>query len=178
MSDNYELILSRLQRVRRTSSTTAKASCPVSSAHRNGDKNPSLTISVKDDGVILVRCHSQQCGFGDIVSALGLAEHDFFPPRQYTYDYRPPQRKPFPADDVLACLGEDAMLVYIIGSTWLQGETPDKATMGVLLDAVTRILAAVELGCGNDALHEASTIREKARLREQEEKDIEDFVHA
>jgi hypothetical protein len=178
MSDNYELILSRLQRVKRTSSSTAIASCPVSTAHKNGDKHPSLTIRDKGDGTILVRCQSQLCGFSDIVSALGMRDHDFFPPRPDNYDYRAPLSRPFPAGDVLACIGNELVFSYLVISDFSKGIAPTEETQRRFLESVEMVNTAVTLALGRDPEAERDEIMRKAELTPREEKDIEEFLNA
>ncbi len=52
------------------------APCPA-----HADSNPSLSISVGDDGRCLLKCHAG-CEVSAIVGALGLTESDLFPPRE------------------------------------------------------------------------------------------------
>lgn len=53
-----------------------EACCPVI-AH--GDRTPSLSIGLGDDGCILLTCH-RDCNIKEIVRALGCEESDLFPP--------------------------------------------------------------------------------------------------
>lgn len=53
--------------------TTAR--CPVEQAHAHGDRNPSLSVRVKDNGWIEPICHVG-CQRDDILSALGLKNID------------------------------------------------------------------------------------------------------
>ncbi len=46
--------------------------CPV-----HGDTNPSLRVTLKSDGRVLMTCRSQGCAFTDIVDAIGLTVADF-----------------------------------------------------------------------------------------------------
>jgi putative DNA primase/helicase len=48
------------------------ALCPV-----HGDTNPSLRLSLTNEGRVLMVCRSQNCSFGDIVEAVGLTPPDF-----------------------------------------------------------------------------------------------------
>ena len=47
------------------------ALCPV-----HGDTNPSLRVTLKDDGRVLMHCWSHECRFADIVAAIGLDPGD------------------------------------------------------------------------------------------------------
>lgn len=57
--------------------------CPVSDAHKRGDKNPSLSVSEGTDGKVLLHCHAG-CTTPDIARALGLGMRDLFPDRPTT----------------------------------------------------------------------------------------------
>lgn len=71
--------------------------CPVQANHKNGDKNPSLSIGEGPDGKVLLHCHAG-CTTPDVARALGLGLRDLFPDRpmatidggrriKATYDY-------------------------------------------------------------------------------------------
>jgi hypothetical protein len=59
------VVLDRLDKVRKTSNGYT-ACCPV-----HGDRNPSMSITVKDD-VILCHCHACGANGLDVVAAIGL----------------------------------------------------------------------------------------------------------
>jgi len=69
---SIETILSRLNKVKKTP-RGYKACCPV-----HQDKNPSMTITVADDGKVL--CHCFACGArgSDVVEAVGLSASELF----------------------------------------------------------------------------------------------------
>lgn len=71
MSAPIETLLSRLETV--TGKNPWMARCP---AHR--DRHPSLRVSLKNDGRILIFCHAG-CGASDVVESVGLALRDLFP---------------------------------------------------------------------------------------------------
>jgi hypothetical protein len=73
---NVQNILSRLKNVR-TIHNGWKACCP---AHH--DRQPSLSVSVGDNGRILLYCHAG-CKVEDVVSALGIEMRDLFPEVQF-----------------------------------------------------------------------------------------------
>lgn len=71
------------------------ARCPNTAAHSRGDRNPSLSVAVGDDGRALVHC-ATGCAIEAVVAALGLDVVDLFPDRTEeaagrrivaTYDY-------------------------------------------------------------------------------------------
>lgn len=94
--------LAKLQRVRATGINQVEASCPCSQ-HAHGDRNPSLSIGVTDDGRILLNCHVG-CTAADIVAALGLQMKDLYRPtngnghKPYTGNGHKP-RKTYPTID-------------------------------------------------------------------------------
>jgi len=73
---NVQNILSRLKNVR-TIHNGWKASCP---AHH--DRQPSLSVSIGDNGRVLLYCHAG-CKVEDVVSALGLGMRDLFLGNQF-----------------------------------------------------------------------------------------------
>ena len=65
-------LLDRLTRVRQTKDRQWQTCCP---AHE--DQHPSLTISLGDDGHILMHCHAN-CSIESICEALGIQKKDLF----------------------------------------------------------------------------------------------------
>ena len=71
--------------------------CPHAAGHKNGDKNPSLSIGTGADGKALLICQ-KGCALPDVARALDLTDKDLFPPKPQstigngkritsTYDY-------------------------------------------------------------------------------------------
>jgi hypothetical protein len=72
--------------------------CPVASAHKGGDRNPSLSVAEGVDGKALITCHAG-CPLPSVAQELGLTLRDLFPERAHissigggkrilaTYDY-------------------------------------------------------------------------------------------
>lgn len=139
-----EVLLSKLDKVRRTGPGTWLASCPTSN-HANGDKHPSLSIRENDDGTVLVRCHSQQCSAYEIVSAVGLEMSDLFPPRTDQHFVKG-SRRPFPAADILRAIAGEVQLVYLSAQAVHKGEVLTDADLSRLLMACSRIQAAMTAG--------------------------------
>jgi putative DNA primase/helicase len=69
---NLDSVLSRLKNVRRVGSGWT-AVCPA-----HDDRHASLSISVGDDGRVLLHCHAG-CNVENVASALGLEMRDLFP---------------------------------------------------------------------------------------------------
>ena len=55
------------------------AKCPNVDGHKNGDRNPSLSVGIGADGKVLTFCH-KGCRLPDISRALNLGVNDLFPP--------------------------------------------------------------------------------------------------
>lgn len=74
MNSPIELVLSKLKRVT-GGPDEYKALCPS-----HNDRSPSLSIAVKDDGRVLLHCHSDKaCTLVAICDAMGIATRDLFP---------------------------------------------------------------------------------------------------
>jgi hypothetical protein len=88
MSAQLEKIIMRLEGVSKPfkskAGTSYRARCP---AHH--DKTPSLVITEKPDGVILLKCFGQHCDHAEILEAVGLYASDLFPTRKLTTGFHP-----------------------------------------------------------------------------------------
>ena len=92
--DNF---ISRLQKVRKTGTTSWMACCPA-----HGDKNPSMTISEGTDGRVLVHCFSHQCSIDEITGAVGLEVKDLMPDNLGFHRVKPLRMKVNPRDALYA----------------------------------------------------------------------------
>lgn len=72
MNTPLELILSRLSKTQKHGDGYT-ATCPA-----HDDKSPSLSLSLGDDGRVLIHCHAG-CKTEDVLSAIGLEKRDLFP---------------------------------------------------------------------------------------------------
>ena len=99
-----ELLLPRLDRVEARGEGRWLACCPA-----HDDRHPSLTITEKADGMVLVKCWSG-CGFQEIVDAVGLEQKDLFP-RDEDERSPLPRHKRFPAVDILAAIEHEILIV-------------------------------------------------------------------
>lgn len=116
-----DLLLSRLDRVKATGPGRWSASCP-GPLHQRGDRNPSLSVAVGDDGRALVRCFSG-CEVSAIVAAIGLELSDLFPPRPITHAGPiPAHRRPKISDrDLLAVIRREVSIIATAGEELLTG---------------------------------------------------------
>ena len=73
MNDREQMILGRLDKVRKTGTHKYIACCPA-----HDDKTPSLSLYLPPDGKYLLHCFAQ-CDALDVVHAMGLTLTDLFP---------------------------------------------------------------------------------------------------
>lgn len=134
-------LLARLTKVRPTGRGRWSACCP---AHE--DRSPSLTITEKDDGLVLIRCFAE-CPADAIVGAVGLELSDLFPPRPV--EHARPMRRPFNSNDVLRAAAFEALVASVAASNVAQGKTLTQVDRERLVTAAARLQRASELA--NDA---------------------------
>ena len=131
-----EILLSKLDKVKRTGPNRWHASCPA-----HDDKVPSLSIRETDTGSILVHCFAG-CSVHEIVHAAGLELSDLFPPR-LAGDHARPERRPFPASDALRAIGFEALVVCAAAAALATGEPLSAVDRERLLQAGERIQSAL-----------------------------------
>jgi len=137
-----DLLLSRLEKVRRTGPDRWIARCPG-----HADKTPSLSIRELDDGRSLLHCFAG-CGIGEVLGAVGLDFDALFPARAIDHHLRR-ERRPFNAHDILACLETEALIVSIVAADIVTGREVSAADKDRVLTAAGRISAAREVARGN-----------------------------
>lgn len=137
-----DILLQHLSNVKRTGRDHGVASCPTAN-HHNGDRHPSLNWCIRDDGALLIHCKAG-CSAFEITSAVGLSMSDLFPPR--TSSQSKPDRRPFPATDLLRCIASESRLVYLCGQAIHKGDSLTDADLARLLVAVSRINGALTAG--------------------------------
>lgn len=104
-----DILLSRLQRVRKAGANRWRACCP-SCGGRNATK---LSIAELDDGRVLVHCFAG-CGVDEICAAAGVALEDLFPPRASDDRRAPPVRKPWTAREIAQALGAELYVAWVL----------------------------------------------------------------
>lgn len=70
--------LTHLDGVKKTGPTQYMACCPVKSAHKHGDRAPSLSVGKGNNGGIVFYCQGG-CSQESVLQALGLSMKDLFP---------------------------------------------------------------------------------------------------
>ena len=130
-----EVILSHLDAVRRTGVDRWLARCPA-----HDDKRPSLSVREIEDDRVLVHCWAG-CSIADVLGAVGLTFDALY--SQRTTHRCKPERRPFPAADVLRAVEREALIAAIAAATLGNGGELTDADRARLLLASERISAAV-----------------------------------
>jgi hypothetical protein len=130
-------LLSRLSKVRKNGNDYV-ACCPA-----HDDKTPSMAISEKDDGIILIHCFAG-CSVDEILGAIGLEFHDIMPDN-VGFHRRKPEKVPFNSRDVLTCVRFESGLVALAAFNIANGIEMLPADKERLLLAAQRLNEAAEL---------------------------------
>jgi len=131
-----EELISHLDGVRRTGTGRWLAKCPA-----HDDRTASLAIRELDDGRVLLHDFAG-CDAEHVLSAVGLTFDALFPDRPIRE--RKPERRPFPAADVLRAISLEALLVVLAASDIANGKLLSEFDLERLRVASARISAAVE----------------------------------
>lgn len=133
-----ENLLSRLEKVKRTGPGRWQARCPA-----HDDKGPSLSVRELDSGVCLVHCFAG-CSAADVIGAAGIDMAELFPPRETGDHHTPPERRPFPASDVLRAVAFETTVVLCAATAMLAGEPLSTVDRDRLSLASSRLQAALD----------------------------------
>jgi len=120
-------LLSCLDFVRQTGKGKWIARCP---SHM--DKSPSLSITEKDDGRVLIHCHAG-CGAAEVLDAVGLDYSALFP-EDLSQHYRAERRQRIES--------EDELVVAIAKSDMAKGEQLNQRDMDRYRLALARLYGA------------------------------------
>jgi hypothetical protein len=131
-----ELFLSHLDGVKRTGADRWLACCPA-----HDDKRPSLSIREIDGDRVLVHCWAG-CSVEEVLGAVDLTFDSLYPTRP-THHARP-ERRPFPAADVLRASEHEALIVAVAASNLGNGLELTEEDRARLLLASSRLSAAVK----------------------------------
>lgn len=134
--------ISKLQKVRKTGPRNWIACCPA-----HDDKHPSMTVGVGDNGGILVYCFAL-CSIDEIARAVGLTVSDMMPERPEGREFVPGRSRPFPANDVLIAVEQEALTVLVAAYNIANGIELDQGDRDRLLVAYHRIAEARRLALG------------------------------
>lgn len=128
-------LLGRLDGVKQTGAGKWIARC---SAHE--DRRPSLSIREAPDGRVLVHCWAG-CGAADVMAAVDLTLADLYYAPLATH--LPPERRPWPALDVLRAVAFELRVAFAAAATVLAGEPLTSNDVDRLRLAVERIDGAL-----------------------------------
>lgn len=129
-----DLLLSKLEKVRARGLNSWTARCP---AHQ--DRSPSLSITEKEDGKILLKCFAG-CPVESIVAAVGLQLSDIMP--DTPMEPRAPVRRPFNPQQVFESVINEIAIVHICAGEMQRGRVLPKKDKERLDLAVDRLMVA------------------------------------
>ena len=132
---SVDTLLSHLDGVRQTGAGRWLAKCPA-----HDDRNASLAIRETNDGRVLVNDFAG-CETEHVLAAVGLTFEALFPER--VIGQFKPERRPFPAADVLRAIDFEASIVMLAASSLAKGEPLSDVDRERLSLAAARIAAAV-----------------------------------
>jgi hypothetical protein len=89
---------------------------------------------------MLIHCFAG-CSTDEVLDAVGLTLADLFPEKLEAHCHHP-ERRPFPASDVLRCITFDAFVVASSAVTLLDGKPFSEADRGRLMLSVSRLQEA------------------------------------
>ena len=132
-------LLARLDGVRSTGARRWLAKCPA-----HDDRSPSLSISERDDGAVLLHDHGG-CSVHEVLSAVCMEMHELFPKTDRDRDGRPRQRNPIPFKDILETLATEALIVIVAANDTARGEVLGEVDRERLMQAAARFWNAHDL---------------------------------
>lgn len=132
-----DTLLSHLEGIKRTGPGRWLARCPA-----HPDRHPSLAIRELPDGRVLIHDFAG-CNVESVLSAVGLTFGDLYPPRPIAQACKP-ERRAFPAVDVLRAIAFEATLVCVAAAHLSRGNPLTGHDRARLLVAHSRISAAME----------------------------------
>ena len=134
---NVESLISRVGRVKRIGTGRYMARCP---GHE--DRTASLSVRELDDGRVLLHCFAG-CNVGEVLGAMGMTVSDLFPERIQSTTGKP-ERRPFPAADVLRAIAVEAQIVAVVAVDVVQGVVITERIKDRVLRAAGRINAGLD----------------------------------
>ena len=135
---SLETLLSRLQKVKRTSSNSWIACCPA-----HDDKSPSLTIKDAGNGMLLMKCFAS-CGTEDVLGAIGMEFKDIMP-EKVVNNYVAPSIPKIYATDALRAIQFESRILMLAFYSVRRGAKLNDVDMARCETAMERINTAVEM---------------------------------
>jgi len=131
-------LLQYLHKVKRTRPGNWLACCP---SHE--DRTASLSVRELDDGRVLVHCFAG-CSVDEVLGAVGLTCDALY--SEKVVHHGKPERRPFPAADILRAIAFESTLVLIASADLLTGTPFTETDRARLALACSRIQAALTAG--------------------------------
>ncbi|MFN7323051.1 MAG: CHC2 zinc finger domain-containing protein [bacterium] len=136
MNPNLEGILGKLKKVRGNNGRYT-ACCP---AHQ--DRSPSLAITEKEDGTILMHCFGG-CSVQQIADALAIDLTQLFPSQRDPVSGSAPRRRRFFASDLLRLISFETQIVALCAAQMAKGTPLSPEDRSRLLVAANRVQEAL-----------------------------------
>lgn len=133
-----DILLDRLDGVRSNGVGKWVCRCP---AHE--DRNPSLSIRMGNDGVILMHCFAG-CSTADVAKAIDLDLSDLFPPRQP--DVHQAKPKAFALAPIVAAFEGDLIVCQLLLAEIGAGKLISPVDQEFARGAARRLLDAIQQG--------------------------------
>ena len=105
------------------------------------DRSPSLAITEKEDGRILLKCFGG-CSVQEIVGAIGMDIGELFPPSEKLSHHKPKVKNAFYATDLLRVIEFESVLVSVAASNVANGVKLTDNDRSRLRQAQERIIEA------------------------------------
>lgn len=129
-----DALLSRLENVKKTGTGRWIARCPS-----HADRRASLSIRELDDGRVLIHDFAG-CSVHEVLTAADLDFEALFPKREVSSGK--PERRPFPAADVLRAVAFEALVVSAVALNIAKPLPLSDARRARLITAAERLQAA------------------------------------
>lgn len=129
---NLELLLSRLEKVKRNGDNSWTACCPA-----HGDKDPSLAVGVTAEGKVLLKCFVG-CKGSEIMESLGLPMSTLFHPDSQYRKTKSDFRQRLQQHTAMSAIAKDAMVVGLAAAKLRNGESLSSADISALIDISAR----------------------------------------
>ena len=133
-----DALLSRLNKVKTLGPSRWKACCPA-----HDDRHPSLYITEKSCGTLLLHCLSNGCGALDVIAVVGLDPSELFPPKEI--ERKSPIRNPVFQSDLFELIRFEVSIVNVIACDMHKNRSiseQDYQRLGVALSRLERIAEA------------------------------------
>ncbi|MBK7353489.1 MAG: hypothetical protein IPI97_01785 [Nitrosomonas sp.] len=131
-------IIPRLHKVKRLSEGRYIAICPC-----HEDTRPSLAITIKPDGVVLMKCFACGADGLQVCESLGINPASLFP-HSDNPKYEKQPRLGFSSWQLLHSLEKDMLVVLISAKMLVRGEALPESDINYLSEVVMRINEALQ----------------------------------